>query len=74
MVWIHTHDNDNWDTELFKLTEQTSRGKFMFYNICSSGDLIIITEIAAYSDSLWNAVATIIMIMLQNFGEHIAMQ
>jgi hypothetical protein len=47
----------------------------MFYNICSSGDLIIITEIAAYSDSLWNAVATIIiMIMLQNFGEHIAMQ
>lgn len=47
MVWRHTHDhNDNWDTELFKLTEQTSiRGKLMFYNIYSSNDLIVITNI-----------------------------
>jgi hypothetical protein len=46
MVWRHTHDDkDNWDTELFKLTEQTSiTGKFMFYNIYSSDDLVVITN------------------------------
>ena len=45
MVRMHTHDdnNNNWDTELFKLTEKTSiRGKFTFYNIYSSDDLIVI--------------------------------
>ncbi len=43
---MHTHyDDNNWDTELFKLTEQTSiRGKFTFYNIYSSDDLIVITD------------------------------
>jgi hypothetical protein len=38
---MHTHDdnNNNWDTELFKLIEQTSiTGRLMFCNVYCSAD------------------------------------
>jgi hypothetical protein len=39
MVRMHTHDDNNWDTELFKLIEQTSiTGRFMFCNVYCSDD------------------------------------
>jgi hypothetical protein len=39
---MHTHD-DNWDTGLFKLIEQTSIAcRFMFCSLHSPYDLIII--------------------------------
>ncbi len=49
MVWRDTHDDNNWDTELLKLIEQTSTtGKFMFCSLYCSNDLIIINNIDKY--------------------------